>query len=162
MRVLLAGTIISFGLSSLLVARAQQPKASDTQVTAMVEALRQSAPTNAPNDGLYSDWQVMPGTVKLWTKYCLKKELTPAQFENNPGTAREVISCVVRRELDKQFRAIPNNETAVVNSVACWWMTGQYTGCNSGFTADFVKKVADNYKKVLVPTSNNRVPSKLR
>ncbi len=70
MRILLSGTIISFGLFSLLPVQAQQPKVSDTQVNAMVEALRQSAPKNTPNDGLYSDWQVKPGTVKLWTKSC--------------------------------------------------------------------------------------------
>lgn len=146
MRVLVSGMIITLGLSSL-PALAQQPKVSDSQVAAMVEALRQSAPKNTPNDGLYSDWQVKPGTVKLWTNYCLKKELTPAQFQNDPATARQVVSCVINRELTKQFRAIPNNETAAVGSVACWWMTGNYTGCNSGFTADFVKNVTKLYQQ---------------
>ncbi len=159
MRILLSGTIISFGLFSLLPVQAQQPKVSDTQVAAMVEALRQSAPKNTPNDGYYSDWQVKPGTVKLWTKFCLKKELTPQQFESKE-VAREVVSCIVRRELDKQFQAIPNNQTAVVNSVACWWMTGKYTGCNSKFTAEYVKQVANNYQKALNPTINNSRPSK--
>lgn len=146
MRVLISGMIISLGLSSLS-AQAQQPKVSDSQVTAMVEALRQSAPKNTPNDGYYSDWQVRPGTVKLWTNYCLKKELTPTQFEKDPATARKVVSCVINRELSKQFKAIPNNETAAVGSVACWWMTGNYTGCNSGFTADFVKNVTKLYQQ---------------
>ncbi|BAZ16906.1 hypothetical protein NIES4071_87840 [Calothrix sp. NIES-4071] len=146
MRVLLGGIIISLGLSSLPV-QAQQPKVSDSQVAAMVEALRQSAPKNTPNDGLYSDWQVKPGTVKLWTNFCLKKELTPTQFENDPATARKVVSCVINRELSKQLKAIPNNETAAVGSVACWWMTGNYTGCNRGFTADFVKNVTKRYQQ---------------
>jgi hypothetical protein len=142
---LTSGIIISLGLSSLAIAQ-QQPKVSD-QVAAMVEALRQSAPKNTANDGFYSDWQVKPETIKLWTKYCLKKELTPTQFEKDPATARQVVSCVMHRELDKQFSAIPNNETAAVGSVACWWMTGNYTGCNRGFTADFVKNVTETYQQ---------------
>ncbi len=146
MRVLLGGMIISLGLFSLPI-QAQQPKVSDSQVSAMVEALRQSAPKSSPNKGYYSDWQVKPETIKLWTKYCLKKELTPTQFQNDPATARQVVSCVMNRELTKQFRAIPNNETAAVGSVACWWMTGNYTGCNSGFTADFVKNVTKLYQQ---------------
>ncbi|GJD17961.1 hypothetical protein RIVM261_029170 [Rivularia sp. IAM M-261] len=146
MRVLVSGIIITLGLSSL-PALAQQPKVSESQVAAMVEALRQSAPKNTPNDGLYSDWQVKPETIKLWTKNCLKKELTPAQFQNDPATARQVVSCIINRELTKQFRAIPNNETAAVSSVACWWMTGNYTGCNSGFTSDFVKNVTKIYQQ---------------
>lgn len=51
---LLNGVLVSFGLLSLL-AQAQQP-VSDTQVAAMVEALRQAAPqTKNPNDGYYSE-----------------------------------------------------------------------------------------------------------
>jgi hypothetical protein len=159
MRILLSRTIISFGLFSLLPVQAQQPKVSNTQVAAMVEALRQSAPQNSQKDGFYSDWQVKPETIKLWTKFCLKKELTPQQFESKE-VAREVVSCIVRRELDKQFRTIPNNQTAVVNSVACWWMTGKYSGCNSAFTANYVKQVAKNYQKALNPTTNKQRPSK--
>jgi hypothetical protein len=136
--------IISLGLSSF-PALAQQPKVSDSQVAAIVEALRQAAPKSSANSGYYSEWSVKPETIKLWTRYCLKKELTPAQFEG--ATARNVVSCIMRRELGKQFTAIPNNETAAVGSVACWWMTGNYTGCNRGFTADFVKNVTRFYQQ---------------
>ena len=60
---LLGGVIVSFGLLPLL-AQAQQA-VSDTQVAAMVEALRQAAPqTKNPNDGYYSEWQVKPETLK--------------------------------------------------------------------------------------------------
>ncbi|MBD6620196.1 hypothetical protein FNW02_31515 [Komarekiella sp. 'clone 1'] len=143
---LLGGVIISFGLSSLL-AQAQQ-QASDAQVAAIVEALRLAAPqTGNSNDGLYSEWQVKPETLKGWSKYCLKRELTPTQFENSPTTARQVVSCITRRELNNQFRATSNNQTAAVRGVACWWMTGRYTGCNSGFTADYVQKVVRFYQQ---------------
>lgn len=143
---LLSGVIVSFGLSSLL-AQAQQ-KVSDAQVAAMVEALRLAAPqTGIANDGLYSEWQVKPETLKGWSKYCLKQELTPTQFENSPAKARQVISCITRRELNKQFIATNNNETAAVRGVGCWWMTGSYTGCNSGFTATYLQKVVGFYQQ---------------
>jgi len=143
---LLNGVIVTFGLLPLL-AQAQQP-ISDTQVAAMVEALRQAAPqTKNPNDGLYSEWQVKPETLKGWTKTCLKRELTPTQFENSPAIARQVVSCITRRELTNQFRATNNNEIASVRGAACWWMTGSYTGCNKGFTAEYVQKVVRFYQQ---------------
>ena len=97
-----SGIIISVGILPSL-AQAKQP-VSDTQVAAMVEALRLAAPqTKKRNDGYYSEWQVKPETLKGWTKTCLKKELTPTQFENDPKIARQVISCITNRELNKQF-----------------------------------------------------------
>ena len=146
MRFLSFGVIISFGLSSLLVAQAQQ-QVSNAQVTALVEALRKAAPqSGSPNNGYYSEWKVKPETLKGWSKYCLKQELTPTQFENTP-TARKVVSCIMRRELDKELHATNNNENAAVRSVACWWMTGEYTGCDSGFTSNFVQKVVNEYQQ---------------
>jgi len=143
---LLNGLIVSLGLLPLL-AQAQQP-ISDIQVAAMVEALRQAAPqTKNPNDGYYSQWQVKPETLKGWSRTCLKRELTPTQFENSPAIARQVVSCITRRELTNQFRATNNNELASVRGAACWWMTGSYTGCNKGFTAEYVQKVVRFYQQ---------------
>ena len=143
---LLCGVIVNFGLASLL-AQAQQV-VSDTQVAAMVDALRQAAPqTGIKDDGLYSQWQVKPETLKGWSRFCLKQELTPTQFESIPTTARKVISCIVSRELNQQFTATKNNETAAVRDVGCWWMTGKYKGCDSGFTATYVQKVVNFYQQ---------------
>ncbi len=37
---------------------------SNTEVQALVEALRQAAPqTGTENDGLYSDWQIKPDNI---------------------------------------------------------------------------------------------------
>ena len=145
--------LISFIISGIIClgilplnAQTKQP-VSENKIAAMVEALRKAAPqTKKPNDGLYSQWKVKPETLKGWTRNCLKKELTPTQFENDPKIARQVVSCIVKRELNKQFAATKNNEIAAVRGVACWWMTGSYTGCNSGFTGDYVKKVVSYYK----------------
>ncbi|MBD2193983.1 MULTISPECIES: hypothetical protein [Calothrix] len=145
-RFILSGVVVSVGLSPMLVQAQQQ--ATNTQVAAMVEALRQAAPqTGSQNDGLYSQWQVKPETLKGWARTCLKKEITPTQFENSPETARQIVSCIARRELNQQLRARNNNEIGAVNGVACWWMTGQYTGCNSGFTATYVQKVVKLYQQ---------------
>ncbi|MBD2251326.1 hypothetical protein [Nostoc parmelioides] len=144
---LVSGVVIGCGFSPLY-AQAQQQQPTDVQVAALVEALRQAAPqTGKANDGLYSAWQVKPETLKGWSKYCLKKEVTPTQFDNNPALAREVVSCITRRELNNQFSATRNNETASVRGVACWWMTGAYTGCNTGFTAAYVQKVIGFYQQ---------------
>jgi hypothetical protein len=141
----LSGVAVSLGLSPSLVQAQQQ--VSDAQVAAMVEALRLAAPqTGSQNDGLYSEWQIKPETLRGWSRNCLKQELTPAQFENSPATARKVVSCITSRELNQQFAATKNNETAAVSNVACWWMTGKYQGCNSGFTATYVQRVLKFYK----------------
>lgn len=145
MKFLLSGVIVTLGLLPITV-QAQQPSLN-TQVAAMVEALRLAAPkTGEANDGYYSEWQVKPQTLKSWSKFCLKKEVSPAEFQNNSQLARQVVSCVVQRELKAQLEAT-NNETQAVQGTACWWMTGEYKGCDSGFSADYVKKVLDYYQK---------------
>ncbi|MDZ8184693.1 MAG: hypothetical protein RMX96_07580 [Nostoc sp. ChiSLP02] len=145
-QLLLSGVIVSLGLLSSL-AQAQQ-SVSSAQVAAMVEALRQASPqTKNPNDGLYSEWQVKPETLKGWSRTCLKRELTPTQFESSPVLVRSVVFCITRRELTNQFAATNNNEIASVRGVACWWMTGNYTGCNQGFTADYLQKVVRFYQQ---------------
>ncbi len=143
---LISAVVVSLELLPLSV-QAQQ-RVTDAQVNAMVEALRKAAPqTKNPHDGLYSAWKVQPETLKGWTRTCLKKELTPSQFENDPKIARQVVSCITRRELNNQFRATKNNEIAAVRGVACWWMTGNYTGCERGYTAAYVQKVVKFYQQ---------------
>lgn len=144
---LLGGAVIGGGFFPSSV-QAQQQQATDAQVAALVEALRKAAPqTGKSNDELYSDWQVKPETLRGWSRTCLKRELTATQFENSPILARQVVSCITRRELNQQFRITNNNETTAVRGVACWWMTGVYTGCNNGFTAAYVQKVVALYQK---------------
>jgi hypothetical protein len=159
----LIGITLSLGLFSSVIPESSfaqtKQQVSNAQVAAMVEALRLAAPkTGSTNDGYYSDWQVKPETLKGWSKNCLKKEVTPTQFENDANLARQVVSCITTRELNKQYSAT-GNETAAVRGVACWWMTGNYTGCNSGFTGDYVKKVTNFYQQQRSkPSSSNSKP----
>ena len=121
---------------------------SDNQVAAMVEALRLAAPRSAnPNDGLYSEWQIKPEIIPDWSKQCIGQELTPAQFESNSQAARSVVSCIMRRELNSQYAAANQDETAAVRRTACWWMSGKPTGCDSGAISAYVEKVVGFYQQ---------------
>lgn len=119
---------------------------SDAQVNAMVEALRKAAPPNRANDGMYSDWQVLPGIIPDWTKRCLGRQLTPAEFESDANAARETVACIARRELNRLYSAT-GNESAAVRGAACWWMTGKENACTSGATAAYVQRVVGFYQQ---------------
>lgn len=146
MRLLLSGLIAGVVLSALPT---QAQQVTNTQVGALVEALRQAAPkTGKLNDGLYSEWQVTAGIIPNWSRKCIGRELTPTQFESNSAAARNVVTCITHRELQKQYPVSGNKESVAVRRVACWWMTGNYTGCNSGPTAAYVQQVVRSYQKV--------------
>jgi hypothetical protein len=141
---MLSSVLVVLGLNSLpSVAQAQF---KDTQVNALVEALKQAAPPNRPNDGMYSPWQVLPSIIPSWTKQCLGKEMNPSQFESNEKEARQTVGCIVKRELQTQAKSTPDEQEAVKN-VACWWMTGTNQGCKSGATATYVQRVLDFYQQ---------------
>lgn len=149
MRIVVGSFLLSLTLATGALAQTQPRSVSAKQVGAMVEALRQAAPkTNNPNDGLYSDWQVKPDTIRGWSSQCLGRELTPTQFENSPVTARSIITCVVKSEFGQLFRAASNNEMKAVQNMACWWMTGQANACKSGATASYVQQVTRLYQKL--------------
>ncbi len=144
-RLLLRGLLVSWTLWTL---PAQAQQVSKTQVEAMVEALRLAAPkTGIQNDGLYSPWQLTPGIIPSWSKQCLGREVTPKQLESNPALARSIVTCVMRRELPKQFLASNKNETTAVRRTACWWMTGNTTSCTNGQTAKYVQNVERFYQQ---------------
>ncbi|MEO1432018.1 MAG: hypothetical protein AAFV71_23735 [Cyanobacteria bacterium J06633_8] len=151
MKYLLSSVIVTLGLLPITVQAQQQ--SLNNQVAVMVEALRLAAPkTGSANDGYYSEWQVKPETLKSWSKFCLKNEVSPAEFENNSQLARQVVSCIVQRELKGQLEATNNNQIEAVRGTACWWMTGKYKGCDSGFSGDYVKTVLDYYQKLKIGT----------
>lgn len=141
---LLSSLMVCFGLETRPVS-AQQ--VSTPQVTALVEALRQAAPPQTPNDGMYSQWQVLPNNIPRWSKFCTKQELTPQQFEADPAKARSIITCIVRDLLQDEYKASGNNEMTAIRRAACWWMTGQSTACTSGEPAAYVQNVMNAYQQ---------------
>lgn len=123
-------------------------KVSDTQVSLLVEALRQAAPqTDTSNDGLYSVWQVKAENIPRWSQQCLGRELTPTQFQDSPVTARSVLVCVMRDVMNEQITASNNNEFTAVERAAAWWMTGDPGQYNSSATGPYAQKVLDFYKQ---------------
>ncbi len=141
---LISGILISLSLET----QPSHAEVKTTQVDALVESLRQAAPPQRPNDGMYSNWQVLPGIIPDWSKRCLGKTLTPEQFDNDNAAARQVVSCIVKRELNTQTQANVKDEQAV-RRVACWWMTGKANECQRGATATYVNRVLDFYRRQL-------------
>lgn len=129
-------------------AGAARERTKPEQLQAFVEALRLAAPPQHPNDGMYSDWQVLPGIIANWTKQCVGKSLSPAAFESNAAAARKTVSCIAERELDRRLRATGDSRLAV-RQTACWWMTGKDNGCQTGATAKYVQRVEKFYRQQL-------------
>ncbi|HBK98438.1 MAG TPA: hypothetical protein DD001_14525 [Microcoleaceae bacterium UBA10368] len=141
---LLSSLIISIGLQALPAAAAA---VTDAQVSALVEALRQAAPPQSANDGMYSQWQILPGNISRWAKFCTKQDLTPQQFEADATKAKSIVTCIVGDLLRDEYKASSNNELAAIRRAACWWMTGESAACKSGETATYADKVVSVYQK---------------
>ncbi len=141
---LFGSLIISLGLQSL---PATAQSVTDAQVSALVEALRQAAPPQTANDGMYSQWQVLPNNISRWAKFCTKQDLTPQQFEADATKAKSIVTCIVGDLLRDEYKASSNNELTAVRRAACWWMTGESAACKSGATATFAEKVVKVYQQ---------------
>ena len=141
---LFGSLIISLGLQSLPAAA---QSVTDAQVSALVEALRQAAPPQTANDGMYSQWQVLPNNISRWAKFCTKQDLTPQQFEADATKAKSIVTCIVGDLLRDEYKASSNNELTAVRRAACWWMTGNSAACKSGATATYADKVIGVYQQ---------------
>ncbi len=134
----------------LLIAAPAFAQFTDTQIDRVVEALRQASKPDKPSTGLYSDWQVKPENITRWSKQCGGREITPAEFQANAGTARAIVTCVVRDALKQDEKAIGNNDTIAVQRVAAWWMTGDPSKFNTRETAPYVQKALKAYQAAAV------------
>ncbi|MEG3842532.1 hypothetical protein [Microcoleus sp. herbarium14] len=142
---LLFGSLIIYLGLQALPAAAQA--VTDAQVSALVEALRQAAPPQTANDGMYSQWQVLPGNISRWAKFCTKQDLTPQQFEADATKAKSIVTCIVGDLLRDEYKASSNNELTAIRRAACWWMTGESAACKSGATATYADKVVSVYQQ---------------
>ncbi|MBD1823436.1 hypothetical protein H6F51_13185 [Cyanobacteria bacterium FACHB-DQ100] len=134
--------ISAFGL----IALPASAQLSNAQVDRIVEALRQASKPEKPNTGLFSDWQVKPDNIPRWSKACTGRSLSPSEFEANSGIARSIVTCIVRDVLKEEAKAIGNNETAAVQRVAAWWMTGDANKFNAREIAPYVQKALRAYQ----------------
>lgn len=146
MKLWLGGLIVSLGLGALPTPA--QAQVSSAQVNALVEAIRQAAPQTGPNkDGVYSDWQILPGNIPRWTKFCTGQTATPEQFGSNPQLARQVVTCIVKDALEDEYPASGNQEAIAVQRVAAWWMTGEPGRYTNPATSPYTQKVLSFYQQ---------------
>ena len=124
-----------------------QTQTSDKQVSALVEALRLSAPnTGNPNDGLYSDWKIKRENIFRWSKRCTGTEMEPAEFEANTEKARAIIACIMGKILREQYE-ISKDESVAVRRAASWWMTGDPDKYDTTPTSSYTMKVLGFYRR---------------
>ncbi|MBW4459838.1 MAG: tetratricopeptide repeat protein [Nodosilinea sp. WJT8-NPBG4] len=147
MRLPIGKLIVSLGVILAVGTLPAQAQVSERQVAALVEALRQAAPqTGRADDGLYSDWQIMPGNIPRWSRSCIGRELSPTEFEASPDVARSVVTCVMRDVMKEEYGASGNNEMLAVRRSAAWWMRGDPSQYNSSEIAEYVQKVVTAYE----------------
>jgi hypothetical protein len=140
---MLSGVILGVGLWAM----PGQAQVSDGQVRALVQALRDAAQQRAPgNNGLVSEWQILPQNIPRWSRRCTGQALTSAQFEASTGKAREILVCVMRDVLRDEYKASGNSETLAVRRAASWWMTGNPNRYNSDSTAAYTQNVLSFYQ----------------
>ncbi len=142
------GIIISLGVILTVGTLPVRAQVSDSQVAALVEALRRAAPqTGGTDDGFYSDWQVMPDNIPRWSKACIGRELSPTEFEASPDLARSVLTCVMRDVMRDEYNASGNDEMLAVRRSASWWMRGDPSQYNSPEIAAYIQKVVSAYQE---------------
>ena len=95
-----------------------QAQISDTQVSALVEALRLAS----PHGNLHSDWQVKARNIRSWSKRCLGKTISPQEFADNVELARTILECKMGKIFRKQAKK--RNINSAILRTASWWMTG--------------------------------------
>lgn len=152
----------AFGLSAVLMALPVAAQVSDSQVTRVVEALRQASKPEKPT-ALLSDWQVKPENVSRWSQSCLGREVTPTQFQTSASTARSIVTCVIRDVFKQEYRASGNNEAIAVQRVAAWWLTGDGGQYRSATAAPYAQKVLGFYQPsdtAQKPASTATTPSR--
>ena len=121
---------------------------SGNQVAQLVESFRSIAQqsTTVRSTTLYSEWRVSKQNIGPWTQQCLSAETTPEEFDSNPETASKVVTCVVGRVLNTEYRAADRDEVLAVRRTAAWWMTGDASRYNSPGTAAYTQRVLDAYQ----------------
>jgi hypothetical protein len=126
-----------------------QAQITDTQVAALVEALRLSAPnTGIKNDGLFSDWKIELDNIVRWSEHCTGTVMTPAEFEADTQKAREILACIMGKILREQY-GISKDESIAVRRAASWWMTGDPDQYDAPQTRPYTQKVLDFYRRAL-------------
>lgn len=144
----LSGLAIALGVGFNAGMLPAQGQVTDSQVNALVEALRVNAPPASPSgERLYSEWQVKGENIPRWSQACIGRSLTPELFEASPVTARWILACILRDTLRAEYKASGNNEAIAIRRAAAWWMTGQPASYANGDTGSYTQKVLTTYQQ---------------
>lgn len=121
---------------------------SGNQVAQLVESFRAIAQqsTTMKSTTLYSEWRVSKQNIGPWTQQCLSAETTPEEFNSNPETASKVVTCVIGRVFNTEYKNADRDEVLAVRRTAAWWMTGDTSRYNSPGTAAYTQRVLDAYQ----------------
>ncbi len=136
-----------------------EPAVSGTQVSQLVESFRRIAQqsTTQKSATLYSAWRVSKQNIAPWSQQCLTTATTPEEFDRDASTASKVVTCVVGRVLNNEYKAADRDEVLAVRRTAAWWMTGDASRYNSPGTAAYTQRVLDAYQSgstiAVVPTA---------
>lgn len=144
----LSGLAIVLGVGMSTGVLPAQGQVTDSQVGALVEALRLNAPPASPSgERLYSEWQVKGENIPRWSQGCIGRSLTPELFEASPVTARWILICIMRDTLRAEYKASGNNEAIAIRRAASWWMTGDPARYASGDTGIYTQRVLTAYQQ---------------
>jgi hypothetical protein len=144
----LSGLTIALGVTIIAGTLPAQGQVTDSQVNALVEALRLNAPPASPSgERLYSEWQVKGENIPRWSQSCIGRSLTPELFEASPVTARWILVCILRDTLRAEYKASGNNEAIAIRRAASWWMTGNPANYATGDTGTYTQRVLTAYQQ---------------
>ncbi|UIE39282.1 ARC6/PARC6 family protein [Leptodesmis sichuanensis] len=144
----LSGLTIALGVTMIAGTLPAQGQVTDSQVNALVEALRLNAPPASPSgERLYSEWQVKGENIPRWSQTCIGRSITPESFEASPVTARWILVCILRDTLRAEYKASGNNEAIAVRRAASWWMTGNPANYATGDTGAYTQRVLTAYQQ---------------
>jgi hypothetical protein len=140
------GLLAALSLFTVAISPAQAQSGAIEQASRVAEALKQAALKSPKQPGYYSDWQVKGDRVPLWSRQCLGREMTPAQFEENPTNATSIVVCIVKDMMRQEIRSARNDEAGAVKRVAAWWVTGDPNRANAKDIAPYAQQVLALYQ----------------
>lgn len=147
--------LVSCVLGSWLGLQTLPANALDNRtVNALVEAFRQATVQGVgfQSGVFYSDWQLSPEDIGQWSETCLGRRLTATQFATSPQTARGVITCIVRQQLDAASRTSGSNNALAVRQTVAWWLTRDLARHNDASINPYTDRVVRLYEQQLVVT----------
>ena len=135
-------------LAPMSIVSAAQAQVTPSQVTILVEALRDVAKqSTSKSKTLHSDWRISERNVGPWSKQCLQRELTAEDFDRDPESVTKIVTCVVGGVFQTEYQTANNDEALAIRRVASWWRTGDANTFEIPETVAFSDRILKAYQK---------------